>query len=118
MTPAHAQAQVDVFVRAGTPLTDTAIEPGVHGAAVTGMHGCGVNTPRAAAVAAITCGLLGLMHIPNGGMFTLGAKSATVHAGVVAVAGFGVAETAAGATPNEHAIWDPVVTRIGMLGTP
>ena len=38
----------------------------------TGMHGCGVSTPNAAAVAAATCGLAMLMHIPNGIMLTIG----------------------------------------------
>jgi hypothetical protein len=33
-------------------------EPGVHGER-TGRQGCGVSTPRAAAVAAATCGLAG-----------------------------------------------------------
>ena len=46
--------------------------PGTHGATVIGTHGIGVNTPSAAAVAAATSGLAGLMHMPKGGMLTIG----------------------------------------------
>ena len=63
------------FVSAGAPFTCTVAEPGVHGLVVTGMHGCGVSTPKAADVAAATCGFDGVVHIPNGMMLTLGAKS-------------------------------------------
>jgi hypothetical protein len=51
---------------AGTPSIRTDDAPGVHGAVVTGMHGCGVSTPKAAAVAAATCGLARLVHNPKG----------------------------------------------------
>jgi len=37
--------------------------PGTHGATVAGMHGIGVSTPIAAAVAAATIGFAGDMHI-------------------------------------------------------
>ena len=46
--------------------------PGTHGAEVAGMHGMGVNTPIAAAVAAATAGFAGDMHMPNGMMFAIG----------------------------------------------
>jgi hypothetical protein len=36
------------------------------------MHGIGVNTPMAAAVAAATAGFAGDMHMPNGVMFAIG----------------------------------------------
>jgi hypothetical protein len=41
-------------------------EPGTHGAVVAGMHGMGVKTPRAAAVAEATVGLARDVHIANG----------------------------------------------------
>ena len=63
----------DVELSAGILATFTVGHPGIHGEDVAGMHGCGVNTPSAAAVAAATIGLLRLMHIPNGRMFTIGA---------------------------------------------
>ena len=73
--PPHAQVQVDVFVSAGTPPALTFMDPGVHGAAMTGTHGWGVRTPDAAAVAAATCGFDGVVHMPNGAMFAIGATS-------------------------------------------
>jgi len=36
------------------------------------MHGIGVSTPIAAAVAAATEGFVGDMHMPNGIMFVMG----------------------------------------------
>ena len=62
-------------------VTPTA--PGVHGIS-TGMHGTGVKTPAAAAVAEITSGLVGAEHIPNGGMFS-SSTSVITPAGVVTV---------------------------------
>jgi hypothetical protein len=97
-------------VRAGKLLMVTVGEPGVHGV-VTGMQGWGVKTPKAAAVAAATCGLLGDMHIPNVGMLDMGAKSIIVAAGVPqVVVGAEVALSTAGAAPIVHIICAPVTT--------
>ncbi len=65
----------DELFSAGELLIITVGAPGVHGAAITGMHGCGVKTPIAAAVAAATYGLEGVMHMPNGGMLAMGMLS-------------------------------------------
>jgi hypothetical protein len=46
--------------------------PGTQGAGVFGMHGIGVSTPRAAAVAAATVGLAGELHMPKGMIFSIG----------------------------------------------
>lgn len=46
--------------------------PGIQGLIVFGIHGCGVRTPQAAAVAAATIGLAILAHIPKGAIFTKG----------------------------------------------
>ncbi|MNG34964.1 hypothetical protein D3C84_1215890 [compost metagenome] len=46
--------------------------PGIHGVAVAGMHGIGVSTPSAAAVAAATVGLARLVHMPKVLTFTNG----------------------------------------------
>ena len=54
MTPPHWHRQVQLALSAGWPLMSTVGEPGSHGAVVTGMHGCGVRVPMAAAVAAAT----------------------------------------------------------------
>ena len=55
--PPHAQLAMHELVRACMPPIITVGEPGFQGPAGTGMHGMGVRTPRAAAVAAATCGL-------------------------------------------------------------
>ena len=72
ITPPHMQLQVEELVSAGWLPIVTVGEPGDQGALVTGMQGWGVRTPRAAAVAAATCGLDGLVHIPKVGMFIIG----------------------------------------------
>jgi len=53
------------LLSAGLPPTSTVGEPGAHGAAHAGMHGIGVSTPSAAAVAAATAGFAGFEHIPK-----------------------------------------------------
>jgi len=40
--------------------------PGIQGAIVMGIHGIGVKTPKAAAVAAITIGFAAQLHTPKG----------------------------------------------------
>lgn len=83
-TPAHKQLQVQALSRAGRPLIVTAGDPGTQGDAVAGRQGCGVKTPNAADVAAMTCGLLGLLQMPNGLMLAKGAKSMIVAAPALA----------------------------------
>jgi Na+/H+ antiporter NhaA len=79
---------------------------------MTGMHGWGVSTPSAADVAAATCGLAMLVHIPNGMMFFIGTLSMIVAAGrLLAFTSFsGVITRLAGATPNEHMSGAPFTT--------
>jgi hypothetical protein len=104
MTPPHWQVKVQLLVRDGFPPIMTVGDPGVHGAVVTGMQGCGVRTPWAAVVAAATCGLLSVVHIPNGMIFTMGALSLMVAAGwldTITLA-IGRTESVEGATPKEH----------------
>ena len=48
---------------------------------MAGMHGWGVSTPRAADVAAATCGLASDVHIPNVAMFVIGTMSWMVATG-------------------------------------
>ncbi len=90
--------------------------PAIHGPVGTGMHGIGVGTPSAAAVAAITIGLLMLVHIPNGGTFTIGAKSMMVAAGtpstLTRLAGNTTREL--GATPKLHCSEAPRQTQSDM----
>ena len=58
---------------AGLPPIITVALPAVHGAAVAGMQGIGVNAPSAAAVAEATVGFIRLEHMPNVSTFTNGA---------------------------------------------
>jgi hypothetical protein len=111
MIPPHMQSHVHISVRAGISMILTETAPGTQGATVTGTHGIGVSTPRAAAVADATSGLLGVLHIPKVGMFSMGTMSMIVAAGKPpAITPVGVALSGAGATPNEHVIKAPVTT--------
>jgi hypothetical protein len=84
--------------------------PGIQGV-VTGTHGAGVGTPKAAEVAAITAGLVGAVHIPNGGILATGAKSIIVAAGFPPINTVGrMTFRVAGATPKEHIISAPITT--------
>ena len=116
--PPHAQLVFALFPSAGKPAgpTLTVDEPGLHGATVTGRHGIGVSTPRAAAVAAATCGFEGDEHIPKGGMFIPGAKSMIVPIGMFDARTVGAEEATKdeGAAPNEHVIVHPVLTACGI----
>jgi hypothetical protein len=118
-TPAHKQLQVQALSSAGRPPIVTAGDPGTQGEAVAGMQGCGVKTPKAADVAAMTCGLLGLLHRPNGLIFTKGAKSMIVAApALVPLAGLaGGAAKIDGAAPKLQVRMAPSTTRTAMRGT-
>lgn len=75
IVPPHMHWHMDVLFSTGIFPSNTVGEPGTQGATVFGMHGMGVSTPIAAAVAVATMGLAGEMHTPNGMIFTMGAKS-------------------------------------------
>jgi len=110
ITPPQEHMHVEVLFKAGMPPIITVAEPGTQGA-VTGMQGIGVSTPRAAAVAAATVGLAMDMHMPNGGMLTMGAQSMMVAAGAPAMVLFvGKTLSVDGAMPKVHIIMAPVVT--------
>jgi hypothetical protein len=104
ITPPHAQWHWALAVSAGMPPTTVWGAGGVHGATVTGMHGMGVSTPRAAAVAAATVGLARLVHIPKGAMLTIGAMSVMVAAGFPSTITLltGSTLSAEGANPKLH----------------
>jgi hypothetical protein len=86
---------------AGAPRRSTVGTPGTH-TSVTGMHGIGVSTPSAAAVAAATSGFDGVMHMPNGMIFTIGAASRMLAEGVSVVTVGTTTLNGEGATPNVH----------------
>src|SRR5258706_4168572 len=75
MVPAHMHMQVSEAISAGIFATMVLDAPGVQGADVAGMHGIGVSTPMAAAVAEATVGLAGDWHMPKGMMLVNGMKS-------------------------------------------
>jgi hypothetical protein len=115
MIPPHAQLQVEPRVRAGIPPIMVCAAPGVHGV-VTGTHGIGVKTPNAAEVAAATVGLVSVVHIPNGGMFTIGALSTMFAPGTPSIMTREVGRTLSvlGAIPKEHINMAPVATFGGI----
>ncbi len=93
------------------------IAPGIHGVVVTGMQGCGVSTPKAAAVAAATCGFAKLIHMPNGITFFMGILSMMVAAGSFSalVIFSGVTIRVPGAAPKLHANIAPFTTCCAII---
>jgi hypothetical protein len=91
------------MLRAGPAPIITVGILGIQGV-VTGTHGIGVRTPRAAAVAAATVGLANEEHIPNGATFTIGVKSIILPAGNPPQRTLFVGSIfkVDGATPNVH----------------
>lgn len=94
-----------VIVTAGpSPPNITMGTGGAHGATVIGMHGMGVRTPNAAAVAWATSGLAGELHMPKVKIFNMGTKSIITAGGpvttMVRVAGNTTSEE--GADPIAH----------------
>lgn len=96
ISPAQVHWHVHPVCNAGSPLIVTLLAPGVHGVSVAGVHGAGVRTPIAAAVAAATSGLARDPHIPNDGMFSIGTKSWIVPAGVSQLTGLPLGTTVSG----------------------
>src|ERR1017187_9151298 len=94
--------------------------PGTQGAGVFGIHGMGVSTPRAAAVAAATVGLAGDMHMPNGMMFIIGTWSMMLASGTwsVNVLFTGSTTSELGAMPKVHIMLAPMQTCIAIRMPP
>ena len=110
ITPAHEHTHFESFVSAGTSFIVTRSAPGVHGVS-TGTHGTGLPC------AAITCGLLGAEHIPNGGMFSSSTSEITPDGAVALTASLDALNTE-GAAPNVHRSSAPVETCSGIPSTP
>jgi hypothetical protein len=108
-------------VASGIPLAVATADGGAHGATTLGMHGMGVSTPIAAAVAAATIGLAGLWHIAKGMMFIIGMISVMVAAGMVervsGTPGSPCAVKTEGAMPIVHWSMAPVVRNFGTLAS-
>jgi hypothetical protein len=94
---------LELLLRAGILAMRTVGDPGAHGAIVTGMQGIGVNTPRAADVAAATVGFASEEHIPKGIMFVNGMWSMILAMGMVVLIRYmGRTEKEQGAIPKLH----------------
>jgi hypothetical protein len=118
--PAQAHMHMEVLLSAGMPPIITCGEPGTQGDAVTGTHGMGVNTPSLAAVAAATVGLVMVLHMPKGMMFTMGLWSMMVAVGMPehrGLSGVGSTVRLLGIVPKEHVSIAPETT-IRPTGSP
>lgn len=117
MTPAQVHMHLEELLRAGMFPIITVAEPGAHGAGITGTHGMGVSTPKAAAVAEATVGLAMLWHMPKGMIFTMGILSMIFAAGMLEHMVLFVGKTVRvpGAAPKLHVRLAPVTTSIGMF---
>ena len=115
ITPPKAHISLQLLSTAGMLPTITVGTPGTHGPAGTGVHGIGVSTPSAAAVAAATAGLAMLEHIPKGITFTNGIVSMMFAIGVepsTRLVGSTISDD--GATPKEHWSIAPMQARMAM----
>jgi len=112
ITPPHIHINVDELFIAGKLLTKTVGEPGAHGVSVRGTHGAGANITGGGLIVA---GFAGLLHIPNGGMFTLGLLSITLAIGILVIALPGGTIREDGATPKAHLIIAPPQTHAPIL---
>ena len=117
ITPAQLHIKVDELLRAGILATMAVGEPTIHGAVVMGIHGMGVNTPKAAAVAAATMGLAMDIQDPKGATFIMGLLSMMFAAGTLLAMVLlrGRTVKVPGAIPKEHIIMAPFVTNIPMV---
>ena len=116
MMPPNEQIRVLVLSNVGKLPRRTVGAPGTHGAIVMGVQGTGVGTPNAAVVAAIKAGFVGLKHIPNGMIFTIGIWSMILASGTIFVWTLFVGNTTRelGAIPKLHIIIEPIQTCNGI----
>lgn len=117
MTPPQLHMHFETLSSAGMLAINTVGAPGTQGALVAGMHGIGVGTPSAAAVAAMTIGFAIELHIPNGMMLTIGMWSMMLAAGGPSASTLFIGSTTSeeGATPKVQVINAPIDTWFGML---
>ena len=93
-------------------------EPGVQGV-VTGIHGIGVRTPLAAAVAEATVGFANEEHVPKGGILDVGTQSMILAAAFFSPITVGTATMSVeGAAPKLHCNDADITTRLAMIKSP
>jgi hypothetical protein len=116
MTPAQLHIHIEVELSAGHFPIVIVGHPGVQGADIAGMQGCGVNTPIAADVAAATWGFTRLVHIPKGSIFTMGLLSKITAVGLLIIFTRLVGRTwkVEGVSPKEHLNVAPRTTICGI----
>ena len=103
ITPPHMHISMELLFSVGMFASSTVGAPGSQGAVVAGMHGIGVSTPSAAAVAAATIGLAIDMQVPKGRMFTSGLLSMMLASGTPVITRFcGSTARLDGAAPKVH----------------
>src|SRR4051812_19014383 len=111
MTPPQAHMSLQLESTPGIFAIWNVGAPGTHGAGITGIHGMGVSTPRAAAVAEATVGFAIELHMPNGGIFTIGLLSMMFAAGVPTTKRFAGRTTSVdGEAPKLHCSVAPIQT--------
>lgn len=111
MTPPNAQLHIDPATRAGSFAQSVNGAIGAQGPAITGTHGIGVSTPRAAAVAAATVGLDSDIHMAKGTMLTMGAMSMIVATGRPSTRALGATTFSVdGAMPKVQLVIAPATT--------
>jgi|GEM_PF-926904 len=118
MIPNHEQLHLEVLLSAGDFLKVTVGDPGVHGV-VTGIHGVGVNTPLAAAVAEAVVGFVSDEHIPNVGILVTGIASRILAATILSAVTPGiVTSNVAGDAPKLQDILAVAATNCGIVIIP
>src|ERR1700733_9392840 len=112
MTPPQMHISCETLSSEGKFTNSKVGAPATQGAGVAGMHGIGVSTPRAAAVAAATVGLEGDVHMPKGMIFVIGIWSMMLASGTSPVSTLFVGSTTSelGAIPKVHCIIAPMQT--------
>jgi hypothetical protein len=83
--------------------------PGSHGASVIGRQGPCVTAPKLEAIIAATAGLAGLLHIPNGTIFTKGTLLSMLAKGMKVATTWLTGNTfnGEGVRPIVHLSWAP-----------
>ena len=79
--PNHEHMVLLSSVKAGMLAIKTSVLPGVQGIVGIGRQGWGFKTPWLAVVAAAVSGLVSVVQLPKGGIFTIGLKSIILAAG-------------------------------------